>query len=175
MAALVGFNQMSQLRSFLISSPFLKYYLLYDTTDQWSHGMRITGALEQIRDVWLSGNARNTFSTSFENLERLRKNVPHGRKTALETSAVGKEAKDQYLAQILILMVEEFSLATPTVCGKEQKKYADQLMGFKDKISSVPEIAGRLVPWPQMEFPEAQERRQRNRRSPCARSKAISR
>jgi hypothetical protein len=156
-AALVGFNQMSQLRTFLISAPFLKYYLLYDTTDQWSHGMRITSALEQIRDVWLGGNAHKIFSISFENLERLRKNVPPGRKTALETSVVDKEAKDQYLAQILILMVEEFSLAIPTVSGEEQKKYADQLMGFKDKISSVPEIAGRLVTWPQMKFPKAQE------------------
>jgi hypothetical protein len=157
MAALVGFDQMAQLRTFLISGPFLKYYLLYDTPDQWSHGMRITGALEQIRDVWLSGNARNTFSTSFENLERLRQSVPIGKRTAPELSVVDKEAKDQYLAQILISMVEEFSLATPITCGEEQKKYANQLVDLKGKIKSVPEITGRSVPWPQMEFPDAQE------------------
>jgi hypothetical protein len=148
---------MFQLRTFLISAPFLKYYLLYDTTDQWSHGMSITGPLEQIRDIWLDGNARNTFSTSFENLERLRQSVPAGKRTAPETAVEDKGAKDQYLAQILILMVEEFSLATPITCGEEQKKYANQLVGLKEKIKSVPEITGQSVPWPQMEFLEAQE------------------
>jgi hypothetical protein len=54
-------------------------------------------------------------------------------------------------------MVEEFSPATPTVCGKKQKKYADQLMRLKENIKSVPEITGRSVPWPQMKFSEAQK------------------
>ncbi|GAB7322337.1 hypothetical protein MBLNU13_g03307t1 [Cladosporium sp. NU13] len=61
-AALVGYKDMASFWPFLLSPSFLKYYLLFDT--DWSKGMRVVAALEQIRDVWLAGNIRKTFSTS---------------------------------------------------------------------------------------------------------------
>lgn len=112
--------------------------------------MRAVRAFEQIRNVWLPCNIRNTFSTSWDDVDRYKPSTPHD-ETYGKLSVEHKEQTDQYLAQILILMVEEYDQAAPIVVTKEeQDTFSEKLMQLKPKVSTVPDISGRLVHLPQM-------------------------
>lgn len=80
--------------------------------------MRAVRAFEQIRDVWLAGNIRETFSTSWDDVDRYRPSTPRD-ETYGKLSDLDKEQTDRYPAQILILMVEEYTQAAPVVVAKE--------------------------------------------------------
>jgi hypothetical protein len=148
LAAYVGYKDIASFRTFLLSPSFLKYYLLFDA--DWSKGMRSVGAFEWIRDVWLRENIRSTFSTSWDDVNRYKPSSPRD-ETYGRLSVEAREQIDQYLAQILILMVEEYTQAAPIVVIKEQQDtFSEKLIQLKPKVSTVPDISGRLVHLPQM-------------------------
>jgi hypothetical protein len=103
---------MSSFRTFLLSASFLKYYLIFDT--DWSKHLRAVGAFERVRDIWLRGNVRSTFPTSWDDVDRHKPSRPRD-ETYSKLSVEDKAQKDQYLAQILILIVEEYTQAAPIV------------------------------------------------------------
>jgi len=148
LAAYVGYNDVAAFRTFLLSPFFLKYYLLFDT--DWSKGMRAVRAFEQIRDVWLAGNIRETFSASWDDVDKYRPSTPRD-ETYGKLSVEDKEQTDRHLAQILILMVEEYTQAAPRVVTKEEQNWvSEKLLQLKPNVSTVPDISGRLVNLPQM-------------------------
>lgn len=112
--------------------------------------MRAVRAFEQIRDAWLKGNIRETFSTSWNDVDRYRPSPPRDEAYG-KLSDLDKEQTDQYLAQILILMVEEYTQAAPVVVAKEEHdEFSKKLIQLKSKIGAVPDISGRLVRLPQL-------------------------
>jgi hypothetical protein len=112
--------------------------------------MRTVGAFQQVRDVWLAGNTRNAFSTSWDDVDRYRPSTPRD-ETYGKLPVEDKEQTDQYLAQILILMVEEYSqVASVVIAKEEQDKFFEKLTQLKQKVSTVPDISGRLVSLPQL-------------------------
>jgi hypothetical protein len=149
-AAYVGYKDVASLRTFLLSPSFLKYYLPFDA--DWSKGMRVVGAFEQIRDVWLADNIRNTFSLSWNDVEKYKPSATRG-KAYGKLSVDDKEQTDQYLAQILILMVEEYSqAASVTVAREEYETFSTKLKQLKQKVSAVPDIIGRQVHSPRLKI-----------------------
>lgn len=112
--------------------------------------MRAVVAFEWIRDVWLAGNVSKTFSTSWDDVDRYKPSTPRD-ETYGKLSVEDKAQTDQYLAQILILMVEEYNQAALiVVTTREQDAFSEKLIQLKPKVSTVPDISGRLIHLPQL-------------------------
>jgi hypothetical protein len=96
-AVLVSYKDLASFQTFLLSPSFLRYYLLFDT--DWSNRMRAAGTFEEIRDVWLAGKFRKTFSASWNDVDRYSPSTPRD-EAYRKLSVEDKQKTDQFFAQV---------------------------------------------------------------------------
>lgn len=148
--AYAGFTDVRDLRMFLISPQFLKYYVKYD--QGWSTNVRVNVALDYIRAVYLQGDTSDEFPLSFADIDKHKPPQDSWAKSMSECDVYEKRQRQKYLAHILIQMVQEFSHAeSGSVDATEHANFSAQLKALgKKHLRSVPDIAGKTVTWPKL-------------------------
>jgi hypothetical protein len=118
----VGFDDVQQLRRFVVSPEFLQFFDHYDL--KWSAALRVKGAMAFIRDEFLDGDAPEKHSLSIDDIGL------HAAKDKRKYTNKEQPQRDRRMVHLLILMVKTFGSGGEPVSDIDgEKDFSASLMG----------------------------------------------
>lgn len=147
LAAYVGYDDIAELRKFVLSHHFLKYAIL--VKKDWAHHVRVKAVLASIRDNFLTSNQQDTYPTAFAHLGKYQVADDFDREDK-ETRVM----REKHMAHILVIMVAECESlgdgAEVAVHAELQKNFSQQLQQTLRPGQIVPAILSTTIAWPQL-------------------------
>ena len=141
LASYLGYDDIADLRRFVISRYFLLYFTRYNR--KWSTNLRKAGALEKVRNHYLEGSGEDFPDGNVclvIDIHKFDYDVEY-------PSLARKMKQNKYLAHILILMVKHYKQPTKlTVVSKRfQDECVAELKATTQHCQNVPEMDGRTM------------------------------
>jgi hypothetical protein len=110
----VGFDDVQQLRRFVVYPEFLQFFDQYDSN--WSTGLRVKGAMAFIRDEFLDGDAPEKYPLSLDDIGL------HAAKDRRKYTSKEQAQRDRRMAHLLILVVKTFGSGGEPVSDRQAEE-----------------------------------------------------